>query len=116
MKHSESRLQSSCVYWFRLQYAGISNLLFAIPNGGRRDKVTAAILKGEGVIAGCPDLLLLVPNTQYHSLCIEMKTEKGRQSDSQRQFQQMAESAGNHYVVCRSFDQFRDEIKTYLNG
>ena len=36
-------------------------LLHAIPNGGKRDKVTAAKLKAEGVKAGIPDIFLPVP-------------------------------------------------------
>lgn len=36
-------------------------LLFAIPDGGRRDAVTGAHLKAEGVRAGVPDMFLAVP-------------------------------------------------------
>jgi hypothetical protein len=116
MRHHESDLQSACVLWYRLQYRKQERLLFAIPNGHIRNKITAAILKKEGVVAGCPDLLLLIPSHGHASLCIEMKAGPGRQTESQKQFQEAAETAGNKYVVCRSFDEFRNEINNYLNG
>lgn len=49
MTHNESKLQRVCVQWFRVQYPHL--VLFAIPNGGRRGKVEASIMKGEGVLA-----------------------------------------------------------------
>lgn len=116
MRHHESELQSACVRWFRLQYRRYERLLFAVPNGSHRNRVTAAILKGEGVLAGVSDLILLIPNSEYTALCIEMKSGAGRQIDSQRQFQQAAESVGNRYVVIRSFDEFKSEIDNYLRG
>lgn len=48
-------------------------LPFAIPNGGLRDKVTAARLKAEGVKPGVPDIF--VPHARHgrYGLFIEMK-------------------------------------------
>ena len=79
MQDPEHQLQCACVRWFRYAHADLSPLLFAVPNGGRRDHITGARLKAEGVVAGVADLLLLVPSQQHHALCIEMKTAKGRQ-------------------------------------
>lgn len=113
----EHRIQATCVRWFRLKYPHLSPRLFAVPNGGRRDDVTGARLKEEGVLAGVADLVLLVPNAKYHALLIEMKTPKGRQSDSQRAWQRAV--AGNEdylYVVCRSLEEFMKKIEEYLNN
>ena len=74
MRHDESRIQTACVKWFRLQYPHFALNLFAVPNGGQRGKFEARIMKGEGVTAGVADLLLLLPSKGYHGLCIEMKT------------------------------------------
>lgn len=111
----EHRIQVSCVRWFRMKYPHLSPRLFAVPNGGRRDGITGARLKEEGVLAGVADLILLVPNADYHALLIEMKTPKGRQSDSQRAWQRTV--AGNSdylYVVCRSLEEFMKVIEEYL--
>lgn len=114
MRHDESRRQQACVQWFRLQYRDYAILLCAIPNGGRRDKITGAIMKAEGVVAGAADLVLFVPSKGLHGLCIEMKTATGRQSAAQRQWQRAIEAQGYGYVVCRSFDEFRRVIDAYL--
>jgi hypothetical protein len=114
MKHEESKLQRMCVAWFRMQYADKAYCLFAIPNGGRRDKITAAIMKGEGVLAGVADLFLMVPNNNHHGLWLEMKTPKGRQSDSQKLFEQNAKSQGYDYRIARTLDEFQFEINDYL--
>lgn len=114
MRHVESNLQKNCVTWFRLQYRHIARLFFAVPNGGARNAREAAIMKGEGVTAGVSDTILLYPSGRYNFLCIEFKTEKGRQTPSQKEWQALVEANGGKYVVCRSLDQFRDEIRSYF--
>ena len=115
MKHEESQIQAACVRWFRYQYGHLTKLLFAVPNGSKRDVITGRILKAEGTLAGVADLLLLYPSKQYHGLCIEMKTEKGRQQDSQKEWQTAVEAYGYKYIICRSLDQFREELTKYIN-
>jgi hypothetical protein len=111
MKHEESITQRAAVSWFRYQYPNL--LLFAIPNGGARSNIEAAIMKGEGVLAGAADLFLSVPNGRFHGLYIEMKSCKGRQSACQKKFQEKAESQGYGYEVCRSLDEFIEIINRY---
>jgi hypothetical protein len=89
-------------------------MIFAIPNGGHRNAREAAIMKSEGVTAGVSDVILLVARGGYNSLCIEFKTDKGRQTDLQKEWQQEAEKQGNKYVICRNFDEFRTQIVDYL--
>ena len=115
-RHEESHIQQSCVRWFRLQFPDIALLLFAVPNGGARNKREAGILKGEGVTAGVADVILLKPSGGFASLCVEFKTEdKGsNQRDTQKRWQEVAETAGNKYVICRSFDDFYREVRSYL--
>lgn len=112
----EHRLQVACVQWFNLKYPHLKGRLFAVPNGGRRDAVTGAMLKAEGVVAGVSDLVLLKRNRCFGALLIEMKTLKGRQRDSQRWWQSViTENDEYKYVVCRSFDGFIREVEQYLN-
>lgn len=113
-RHIESHIQRNCLTWFRLQYPELRLVLFAIPNGGARNKREAGILKAEGVTAGVADMILLTPSGSYGALCIEFKTEDGSQRQSQKEWQQAAETAGNKYVIVRSIEDFIREINTYL--
>lgn len=113
----EHRIQCECVRWFSLQYPRLYGRLFAVPNGGRRDATTAAKLKAEGVVAGVADLILLKSNRDYGALLIEMKTRKGRQRDSQKQWENTVCADSEYkYVVCRSFDDFKREVDDYLKN
>lgn len=114
MKHLESKLQQSCVRWFDYQHSRYRLNLFAIPNGGRRGKIEAGILKGEGVRAGVADLFLAVPNGEYHGLFIEMKTESGRQTDTQKEFEKAVIAQGYCYTICRNFESFVNVVSDYL--
>lgn len=114
-RHIESHLQRNCLQWFRLQYPHLRLLLFAVPNGGARNKREAGIMKAEGVTAGVADVILLKPSGGYASLCIEFKTEDGRQQPTQKEWQTAVEEAGNKYVVVRSFDGFKEEVETYFS-
>ncbi len=110
----EHRLQCACVNWFRLQYPDHASALFAVPNGGRRDRVSGAKLKAEGVLPGVSDLILLLPRGRHHGLLIEMKTERGKQSQAQRDWQRDMVHRGYKYMVIRSIDEFIDRVTDYL--
>lgn len=57
--------------------------VFAVPNGGHRNKATAGKLKAEGVRAGVPDLLLLLPSRGFHGLAIELKVGRNHETSEQ---------------------------------
>ena len=79
-----------------LRQRGIS--FFHVPNGGYRRPREAAKLKTLGVRAGVADLVLLVKNGV--TIFIELKVEKGRLSDSQKEFQRDVTQLGfNFYVI-----------------
>jgi hypothetical protein len=113
MKQLESKLQSQCVKWFRLQYP--NETIFAIPNGGQRNITTAKRLKDEGVLSGVADLFVLHGTWNFNGLFIEMKIGKGKQTESQIEFEQKAKSKHYKYVVCRSFEDFIYEVTKYFN-
>lgn len=113
--NKEHRLQCACVEWFEYAHKKYSTLMYAVPNGGRRDAVTGALLKAEGVKAGVSDLNFDLPNRFYHGLRIEIKTSIGRQSKVQKAYQLAVEAVGYKYVVCRSLDEFMKIITDYLN-
>ena len=110
----ESKLQRACIKWFRYQYPQFNKLLFAVPNGGSRNALEAANLKLEGVTAGVSDLIFLYPTKKFPFLCIEMKSETGKQSPDQIIFMQNIRDIGGKYEVIRSFSQFCGLIDDYL--
>lgn len=128
MKHEESRLQQQCVAWFRAQYPQYAMLLTHPINEGsghtRTDKMRQGIHKAEGAVKGVPDLILFMPSVfadgemeglMCHGLGIEMKTAKGSQSQEQKDFQKMFETADYMYVVVRSLEEFREVVKDYVS-
>lgn len=115
-RHLESQLQRQCVAWFRLQYPEIGRLLFAVPNGGARNRTEAAIMKAEGVTAGVTDLILLAGRGGYSALCIEMKTteKRSRLTPAQAEWQVLAASNGSCCVTCHTFEEFVEELRWYM--
>lgn len=113
-KSPEHDLQKRCVSWFKYQYPHLFRLFFSVPNGGSRNKAEAGRLKAEGMNPGVADLILLVPNYYYHSLNIEMKAGS-KQSEDQKIYEAFCQKAGNQYVVCKSFEQFKSIIEDYLS-
>lgn len=111
---AEHHLQTQSVAWFGWQYPTLADLLFAIPNGGKRSKATAGKLKAEGVRAGVADLFLSVARQGCHGLYIEMKTATGAQRTSQRRFQQRVTTEGYAYVIARSLEEFQRHVHAYL--
>ncbi|MCM1029748.1 MAG: VRR-NUC domain-containing protein [Pseudoflavonifractor sp.] len=116
MRDLEHRLQTDCVRWFGYAHPELRGLLVAVPNGGRRDSVTGARLKAEGVVAGVADLILFAKRGGHGALMLEMKTAKGRQSEAQKEWQGRVEGAGYRYEVVRDFERFATVIEEYLNS
>lgn len=114
MRHNESQLQRDCVKWFRYEYPHLKKLFFAIPNGGKRNRVEAAIMNGEGVVAGVADLFLAVPRRGFNGLFIEMKHGRNGLTEQQIEFQQAVEKQGYKMVVCHSIEAFKAEMEYHL--
>lgn len=116
MRHVESTTQQAFIRWFRLAYARYALVAIAVPNGGARSRVEAAIMQGEGVTAGVADVLVLVPRGGYGALGLEFKTtaRSSRQSPSQKAWQQAFEAAGNRYHVVRTIDEAIEVTRAYI--
>ena len=95
----------------------------AIPNGGERNKITAANLKAEGVRSGIGDTFLPVPCGRFHGCYIEMKkpdlkpvrpgASKGGLSDEQIAFKDHCNEYGYFHAVCYSWREGADALKLY---
>lgn len=113
---NEHQEQALLIRWFRLQYPALHLNLFAIPNGGARHIVTAVRLKEEGVVAGIPDLFLMLPKSDWHGLFIEMKAKTGKVSKAQKDFIALANSYNYKAVVCYGFEDAKNMIEKYLHS
>ena len=119
--YSESKIQHICVCWFRATFPHVADLLFAVPNGGKRDPRTGAMMKYEGAVSGVADLVLLFPCKGKSSLCSEMKVPErngssaGTQSNQQKAWQSLVEQYGSVYCVCHGIVEFVTAVCTYLH-
>jgi hypothetical protein len=112
-EHAE---QVALVAWARLHEHRLPGLalLFAIPNGGRRDAVTGARLKAEGVKAGVPDLFLPVARRGFHGLFIELKAPGGSPTPEQRGWITRLRLAGYSAEVCCGWEAAALTLTHYL--
>ena len=114
MKHEEHYIQVSFIQWFRLKHS--KHFVYAIPNGEKREIKTAIRLKKEGVVAGVPDLHILLENGK--SFFVELKTKKGKLSINQKNTISEIEKRGYEVLVGYGIDdiikQVNDTINNYL--
>lgn len=90
-------------------------LLFAVPNGGKRHIRTAINLKREGVKPGVPDIIFAYPWGRYHGMFIEMKRRKGGVvSEDQKTMMYWLHEVGYYTTVCKGCDEAVEEIRKYL--
>lgn len=116
MKSEEGYEQEMIFTWAALHAAMYPelDLMHHIPNGGRRDKRTGAILKRQGVKAGIPDIFLPAAHGGYHGLYIELKTKTGTLSSAQRQILGKLNERGYKAVMCRGYEDAVETIRAYL--
>ena len=72
-------------------------LVFAIPNGGLRDAITAKRLKDEGVLSGSPDLCIVLPDGK--TLWVEMKRRKGGTTSPEQKAIHLKMTDMGHQVI-----------------
>lgn len=114
--YEEHQLQCSEVRYIRGVHPELARVFFSVPNGTKRTSQQTQWLKDEGLVPGVSDMILLKPNSLHGYLCIENKTQKGRQQPEQVLFQEAVERNGGKYIVIRSLDEFLNAIEKYLNG
>lgn len=88
--------------------------LHHIPNGGKRDKATAAAMKRQGVKAGVPDLCLPVARNGFHGLYIELKAGKNRPTAKQKEWMEFLRLQGYHAAVCHHWGEAAELVEGYL--
>jgi hypothetical protein len=113
---SEHDEQCAVIQWakiFESRYPELA-LLFAIPNGGKRNVVTAMKLRDEGVKPGVPDLFLPVARHGWHGMFIEMKFGRNKTTPEQFAVHRALIEQGYGVWVCYSADGAIEAIRAYL--
>lgn len=117
-RHTESDIQKA--FFRAVAYSPWVGRIWATPNGGLRNKITAATMKAEGVLAGVWDVFVAIPAHGYHGMFIEFKrppqsSARTRLTDQQLAF---AERMGHDYrmeVHTDAAEAFA-AVKDYLEG
>lgn len=89
-------------------------MLYHVPNGGKRDIRVAKKLKREGVKAGVPDIVLPVARGGYHGLYIELKVGKNKPTTLQKEWLEKLEQEGYYATWCVGSKHAIEVIENYL--
>lgn len=90
--------------------------LYHVPNGGQRNKKTAADLKRQGVKAGVSDLVVMEGRGGYLGLYLEFKAtppDHAATADSQRDWLALAELKGYLAVLARGIEEAKAVLQEY---
>ena len=108
MNHLESRFQADVV-----KYLKSKNLtFFSVQNEAGRSALHTARMKAMGLRNGVSDLVVLFKG---QVLFLELKTEIGKQSQSQRVFESEVKNLGFDYLVCRNMEEIEKCILFYID-
>ena len=99
-RHRPEQAIQRAVFDHLRQRGAPGTFAFHPPNGGWRSAIEAAILKGLGVVAGTPDVI--VSGATY---ALELKAEGGRLSETQRATHAAMIAAGAVVGVAHGIDQ-----------
>lgn len=115
---TEQQEQIALMQWTELNKGRLPELelLFHIPNGGKRGVREASIFRAAGVKSGVPDLCLPVARGDYHGLYIELKRIKGGTiSPTQIRWARDLEKQGYAVALCRGWREAVEVLEEYLN-
>lgn len=121
-RHPEDDIQRALFQWITLATPRIPQLALAFhpANGGERGRIEAMRLKGLGVRAGVPDVMIPGYNRfrgtdlERVGLAIELKAGDNEPTKEQLQWLSRLQSAGWATYVLYSFDDARAMIAGYF--
>jgi hypothetical protein len=84
--------------------------MFAVPNGGYRRPLEAAIMKATGTVAGVPDIICIFQGRVY---ALELKAGRGRLTDVQRVVHERLREAGANVAVAHGIDHALAQLEAW---
>lgn len=109
--------QAALLRELKLRLPAVEALIYHVPNGGQRHKLVAIKLKGQGVKAGVPDLVLPMARGGYFGLYLEFKATAPNDaavSASQHAWIRQLNEQGYLAIVCRGHFDAMEQIRAYL--
>jgi hypothetical protein len=107
---TEDKIQQEIVMWYRntycLKHHNPRNIIFSVPNDSK-NAVEQMRKIATGLYAGVSDLIMIHFGQVYF---IELKTDTGKQSEKQKDFQLIVENQGFKYYLIRSLKEFQKII------
>lgn len=101
---TESRLQQECFIWHYNTYPSQRGLFFRIKNEGT-NRISGARGKATGIIPGVADMCLL---SLKGAIFLEFKSETGKQSQKQKEWQELIRRNSYQYYIIRTLDEFKE--------
>lgn len=108
MKADEAKLQAECFKWFWNTFPAERRMLFHVDNNSW-NTIVGAKKKALGVVQGVSDMVLILDCSVEF---LEFKTDDGKQSEEQIDFQYKVNERCHRYIIIRSVEQF----KIYIHG
>lgn len=116
-KSNEDKIQEEIFTFFNNNFCLTIHtprlLIHATPNGGYRNSIEAQNMRKTGTTPGIADLTIKGMNSRF--VDIEIKTEKGIQSDLQKKIQQRLQQNNCNYLLVRSLLDFQFQIDPLMN-
>jgi hypothetical protein len=107
--HPEDAIQRAVLEHLRMR-GPRDAFVFAVPNGGARSAIEAAIMKGLGVRAGTPDLIIV---HQGKTFGLELKANGNRPTRIQEEAQTAMRAAGAEVAVAIGLDAAIKQLEAW---
>lgn len=98
-----------------VHHADIYDLMYSVPNGGKRGFKTAKAMKAEGQKSGYPDYGVDAARGIYHGFRCELKKEDGNSEKHQEAYAKKLRAQGYCVVLCYGFDAAVRALLEYWN-
>jgi hypothetical protein len=105
---TEHQIQAQIVNYFNQSFPTLRKCLFHVQNKAS-NSIEGAKFKTLGVVAGISDLVLIHSNG---TCFIELKDDKGKQSEHQITFQRQLAQLNHDYHIIRSLSEFKALLST----
>jgi len=108
---NELKLQQDCFKWFHNTFPHLRGTLWKVENERKRSKYEQMIAKSTGLVSGVSDLNMVHQGTFY---ALELKTQTGKQSKTQKQWQQTIQNQKGIYLIAKNLQEFQAIINSIV--